>query len=244
MKRTFVLVAALLPLIFWGCDVKTSEPTTPPGPTQPTQPAPRPAKVEVPNPNAPKPFEDHWNKAQPSASKKVVVGPSFGRFSRRMSVDQLRRTIPRLFNGLSWTYVSRGRTYNYFDTLSRTLGEADYNQINESSRESTSLFMKFMDDMAGNVCNKAVDADLKQTDTSKLSVVRYKEDIDKTLRFLRLKFHAIHVSATSTEGIVHLRKLFDEIVKTSKSKDKAGKEAEAWKGVCIALLTSPEFFAY
>lgn len=239
MKKSllFLSVLGLVGLVL-ACDSKPT--STDPGKTPPTgrtPTSPTPGTVVVPNPNAPKGTPNHWQNSTPTGRTSGVVSSSFGRYGRRMSVDQLRRTIPKLFGGLSWTYTSGTRTYNRFDTLARTLGEADYVQVNQSTRDATSLFMKFMDDMAGTVCQKAVDADMKQKDLTKRHVIRY-EDTNKTLRFLRLKFHAIWVPSTSTEGIKQLRTLYDKALEKTKS------ESEAWRGVCIALLTAPEFFAY
>ena len=44
-----------------------------------------------------------------------------------------------------------------WDVLSRTLGEADYVEVTENNVEATPLFAKFMDDMAAQVCSKALD---------------------------------------------------------------------------------------
>jgi hypothetical protein len=98
--------------------------------------------------------------------------------------------------------------------------------------------MKFMDDMASYVCSKAVEADLKNPDNTTRTVVRHPNDAEQTLRFLRLKFHAVFVPKDSTKGIEKLRKLHDAIM------TKTSSETKAWTGVCIAMLASPDFFAY
>ncbi|TNE44802.1 MAG: hypothetical protein EP343_29545 [Deltaproteobacteria bacterium] len=250
MKRIrSVLSVLVVPvLVLWGCTptnpgtTENTNPTTnPPTTRKEPEPTKKPPEQRVDPPTQPtKPrvepppaVRDHWSNTKPSDSGSGVLNPSFGRYSRRMSVSQLKDTIPRLFNGITW---KSGNT-NMFDSLSRTLGQADYLQVTFTSRDSTSLFMKFMDDMAGQVCKAAVVKDLQTQNMATRSVIRY-NDIDKTLRFLRLKFHSIYVPESSTESIKQLRTLYDRILA------KTRKESTAWEGVCIAVLTSPEFFAY
>lgn len=210
--------------------VTRKEPVNQKPPQQRVDPPTTPAKPRVEPPPA---VRDHWTNTKPSGSSSGVLNPSFGRKSRRISVLQLKDTIPRLFNGITWKY---GNT-NMFDSLARTLGQADYMQVTFSTRDSTSLFMKFMDDMAGNVCKAAVKKDLQTQNMETRSVIRYK-DVDQNLRFMRLKFHSIYVPENSTESIKRLRTLYDRILA------KTRKESTAWEGICIAVLTSPEFFAY
>jgi hypothetical protein len=178
---------------------------------------------------------EHWKPLAPQQSQDARLSPHFGRHARRLSVAQLRVIVPRLFGGITWT-DSEDRVM--FDRLSRTLGEADYVFQTENNRELTPLFMKFMDDMAGNVCKKAVRADLQNSDETKRHVVRYERDIDQTLRFLRLKFHTLYIPPKSLDGINPLRRLYDDILL------KTSDRAQAWTGVCVAVLTAPEFFAY
>ena len=198
---------------------------------------------------APSKFTNHWTKMEPKTTKKGEMEPRYGRKPLRVSIDQLRRSIPKLFNGLTWARKtnSEGKvTETWFDYYARTLGEADYLQLTQNIREATPLFMKFMDDMAGAVCEKAVEADLKEANGEKRSVIRYwgidgkaaNYEVDRNLRFLRLKFHAVLVEPSSTKEIEHLRKLYDATLAATKSVDKA------WQNVCVAILTSPEFFAY
>jgi hypothetical protein len=155
-----------------------------------------------------------------------------------MSVDQLRRSIPMLFGGITWTVDVQGRPVNVFDSLSRTLGEADYIQVTESNGDPNPLFAKFMDDMAGQVCGQAVARDGQTPEASSRLVVREPGDPEANLRFLRLKLHGIYVPEGSTEGLGELRGLYEDILGDT------GDAAQAWVGVCVAMLTSPEFMAY
>jgi hypothetical protein len=69
-------------------------------------------------------------------------------------------------------------------------------------------------------------------------IMVYPDDVDANLRFLRLKFHGIYVPDDSVEGLTDLRALYEDILSLT------NQPAQAWSGVCIAMLTAPEFMAY
>lgn len=190
-------------------------------------------------PTKPKSFDDNWTKTHTQSKGKGQIMPRYGRQARRMTVDQIERTITTLFPGLNWTYYDSRRRTNRskFTQMARTLGKADYLQVTSNTVDPTPLFMKFMDDMAGQVCGKAVAVDAGKNDKSKNHVMRY-SNVNQNLRFLRLKFHALFVPPNQTQGIQKLRALYDAILA------RKGNSKDAWHGVCIAMITSPEFFAY
>ncbi len=221
-----------------------NNPNSPNNPNDPNNPNKTPSPTEprsnktFPTPTGgtePKHFDDHWKSAPTQDGNHAQITPYHGRHARRLSIEQIKKSIPQLFNGLTWTDSANA---NMFDKYALTLGKADYIEVTENNREASSLFMKFMDDMASYVCSKAVEADLKNPDLTKRSVIRHPDDVDQTLRFLRLKFHAVFVPNTSTKGIEKLRKLHDAI------RTKTNSETKAWTGVCIAIVASPDFFAY
>ena len=177
-----------------------------------------------------------WDSLLPTDHGSVSVYPEeeiFGKRARRISVDNLRQSIPALFGGITWT--NRNGSQNQFDKLSQTLGEADYLNVTQENTEPSPLFAKFMDDMAGNVCEKALEEDGAGTSQH---IMMYPDDVDANLRFLRLKLHGIYVPADSTESLGDLRSLYDDIFALDNDAEKA------WYGVCIAMLTAPEFMAY
>jgi hypothetical protein len=150
-------------------------------------------------------------------------------------VDNLRQSVPALFDGATWT---GNGGLSMFDALSRTLGEADYVQVTAPDLEPNPIFAKFMDDMGGQVCAKAIAADgMKSTLTTK-TVMRYPDDPDANLRFLRLELHGIYVPDGSMDGLTELRQLYDQILADTTDR------TQAWLGVCVAMLTAPEFMAY
>lgn len=179
---------------------------------------------------------NQWNDLLPTDHGSVDVYPQeeiFGKRARRISVDNLRQSIPQLFDGINWTNGNGSR--NQFDQLSGTLGEADYLNVTQENTEPSPLFAKFMDDMAGHVCEKAVDGDAQGASQH---IVMYPDDVSANLRFLRLKFHGIYVPENSNESLADLRALYEDILSLT------NEPKQAWYGVCVALLTAPEFLAY
>ncbi len=217
------LLGLFLVLGVLGCDTKESPDSNDPTTYKPT------------TKNETQWSKDHWTQVKPSAQRVGRVDPQYGRQARRLSVLHLKRIVPRLFNGLKWT---DSRKNDLFARLARTLGQADYIFATQSHRKPTMLFMKFMDDMAGNLCDKAVKADTQNKQTSGRMLIRYPRDPDRNLRFLRLKFHTILVPKDSSDGIKRFRGLYDKVLRATQDSSKA------WFAVCITMMTSPEFFAY
>jgi len=166
--------------------------------------------------------DDHWTPTTPSGKGPAVLNPmdtADGKATRRLTVDQLRDSMPALF-GVTWEGQVRGQNVNLFDALSRTLGEADYLQVTAPNVDASPLFAKFMDDMAGVVCARALQADANRP-AAERRVIPHAQDVNRNLRFLRLKLHAIHVILADTQNV-----------------------GQAWLGVCVAMITAPEFMAY
>ena len=173
----------------------------------------------------------------------VVVPPETpaeptGQVARRISVDQLRRSIPALFGGMTWTFETRAGPVNAFDNLARTLGEPDYIQVTAENSDPSALFAKFMDDMAGDVCTKAVNRDAETQAIEDRLIAPYPDDTFRNLRFLRLKLHGIHVPDDRQDGLTDLAQLHDDVLASTSS------SLAAWYAVCVAMLTAPEFLAY
>ncbi|MEM1009277.1 MAG: hypothetical protein AAGJ35_09750, partial [Myxococcota bacterium] len=121
--------------------------------------------------------------------------------------------------------------------LSRTLGQADYIYLTANNNEITPLFMKFMDDMASSLCHRAVARDLSDKNTKKIIVLN-ERNIDKTLRFLRLKFHNLYVPDNETKGIAAYRDFYDKVMFRTQDRK------QAWQAVCLLMMTTPEFMVY
>ena len=206
----------ILTTILMACDADLSAPIPPEGETV---------------------FEDVYTHANPSSKGPVSISKSDadGKDARRISVEQLRRSIPLLFGGITWTVRVGRNDVDAFDALSRTLGEPDYIAITTENRDASPLFAKYMDDMAGDVCAKAIERDRTGSEEK---LVMVQEDVDANLRYLRLALHGIWVPDSSMDGLSDLRRLYDDIF------GETADAAQAWFGVCVAMLTAPELMAY
>jgi hypothetical protein len=161
----------------------------------------------------------------------------YARSARRLSVEQLRTIVASHFGGIAWTTSRRNGT-DMFETIALTLGSADYVHLMSNETDPSPVFVKFMDDMAGQICRKAVQLDSIQADPSRRIVVIDGDDVAGTLRHLRLAFHAIHVPEGSMAGLEDFMRLYEDVLADS------GSAPEAWEGVCVAMITTPEFLVY
>ncbi len=184
---------------------------------------------------------DNWQQTTPDDRGDARIEPlPPGKATRRLTIMQLENSIPRLFGGDTWTFTNQqGQTFQLFEALGPTLGEADYVRTTSHNVEPTALFSKFMDDMASDLCAKAIARDATNPPVAERLVVRYPENVDQNLRFMLLKFHNVYVPPESTADLEELRRLYEVVVA-----DAAHSESDGWFAVCVALVTSPEFMAY
>jgi len=184
-----------------------------------------------------------------------LQSPPLSRSPRRMSVDQLAASLPVIAGNdakqqpITWTVKAVGKDVPalYEGGLGTTLGRPDYYQTTQESDEASSLYLKFADDMARDVCAKMVAADLVQTDATKRNLVRFakldvwndKKAVAANLRYLNLRFLGRKVADTDVASIADLQDLYDKVA-TAQAKD-ADRSKAGWHAVCVALLISPEF---
>ncbi len=172
--------------------------------------------------------------------------------AQRLSVKQLRASLPVVLGGETWKIGM----VNGFDTRSVTLGEPDYIVVVDENLEPSPLYVKFMNDMARDACNRAMVADVAETTMANRSIEKFvaltdtvasnKPGVDANLRYLRLAFHGMKVDTANDQPIAALRKLFDDTVKAAKGTGAVTQAhvTEGWRTVCVALLTAPEYHLY
>lgn len=181
--------------------------------------------------------------------------PPLSRSPRRISVDQLAASLPIVAGNdakqqpITWTVKAGGKDVPalYEGGLGTTLGRPDYYQTTQESDEASSLYLKFADDMARDVCAKMVAADLVQTDTTKRNLARFakfdvwndKAAVASNLRYLTLRFLGRKVADTDVASIADLQDLYEKVA-AAQAKD-ADRGKAGWNAVCVALLISPEF---
>jgi hypothetical protein len=176
--------------------------------------------------------------------------------TRRLTVDQLQASIPVVGGkDVGWLLKEGQTTVDAFDpkVLGATLGRPDYYLITSEPAQPDALYVKLMDDMARNVCNQMVKADAVEKLSENRTLVRFAK-IDVTsdaaanaanIRYLMLRFLGRRVAEGDTAAIIELQALFDKLA-TGSAPIPAGstRALEAWRGVCVALLSSPAFHIY
>ncbi len=158
---------------------------------------------------------------------------------RRLSVDTLARSLPRVMGDdaqgqpITWRMqsVAGGIEALSEDGLAATLGKADYIQTTVEDRTVSALYVKFMDDMARDVCERRLVADAI-VDSPVLVVEGDDATIRAHLRTLLLRFHGDR--RDPTDPVDDLNAVYTA----------AGTGVDGWRAVCVALLTSPAFHLY
>lgn len=176
--------------------------------------------------------------------------------TRRMTVDMLQGSIPIVAGGdIRWTVSDGKATYDALaqTQLGGTLGRPDYYLVTSEPAQPDALYVKFMDDMARNVCNSMVQADAKAKSADARNLVRF-ATLDNVsdananaanLRYLKLRLLGQYVADDDTAGVAELQALFDSLAKSTTAIPSGSTRAlEAWRGVCIAILNSPSFHIY
>lgn len=175
---------------------------------------------------------------------------------QRLRVSQLKASFPIVLGqdekGNDITWIVGGQPG--FDSMAGVLGQPNYDTTTDEDLTPSPLYAKFMDDAARDACSRVIAADATRADLTARSFIRYAQltdvdpakapGIDQTLRYLKLRFHAVKVADGDDALIAPLRDLFVSGAQASTSKD-ADKQAESgWTLVCVALLTAPEFHLY
>ena len=177
---------------------------------------------------------------------------------RRMTIQQLRKSLPVAFgldeNGEEITWKLGDQSG--LDKMGDSLGEADFIDTTEDGLEPSPLYLKFMDDVARDVCNRALVTDLTKTDKADRVILRHVDPADTesdnptgvadNLRYLKLRLHGVKVAEDDAPAIAPLRDLFTTALEAAAAGD-APDEAdveEGWRAVCVALVVAPEFHLY
>ncbi|SRR5712692_8164520 len=179
--------------------------------------------------------------------------------SQRVTIAQLRGALPVALgddlagNGITWVYPN-GRPG--LDVVSLTLGEPNYIDTTEEDLSPSPLYLKFMDDLARDACDRVLLADYGRSASADRALLRYvdlsdtatsnRSGVDQNLRYLKLRFHGVKVAEADDAPIGPLRNLFTQGVQGSAgaASSTANDVKEGWRVVCNALLTAPEFHIY
>jgi hypothetical protein len=212
---------------------------------------------------------DHWTSVSEDAGVASVLPTALGRRTRRQSVDQLRNSFPVLF-GDTWRLpftvalpdggtgtipLPDGGEVSIFplELIAPVLGEADFITENRESLDVTPSFLKFMDNAAANLCVNRVFKDLSEPNEARRRFVKFRAPagapraereaaMRRTLRWVRLTFHAVYVAETDTASIADLETLHADMIRKAPYPNQA--ELVAWSSVCVQVVTDPAFTLY
>jgi len=174
-------------------------------------------------------------------------GPSLDRWTGRMTIEQLARSIPVVTDGLAWTEDFGNGPVDMLQVLAPTLGAPDYLRITEENLEPTLIIAKFLQDASQRICLRWVDRDMNQSPAER-SLVRHDDWgstdealVRENLRRLQLRFYARHIADANDESLDALHGLFVDASSTAPA-DRVARDG--WLAVCIAMMTAPEFVLY
>ncbi len=184
--------------------------------------------------------------------------------ARRLTVDELAASLAVVAGNDSkgkpivWKYGLPGKKATKValadGSLASALGKPDYVGSFVEPNNPSALHLKFIDDMARDVCAKMLVADKARakagTAKKEAVLVRFatfediedKQAIRKNLRFIKLRLLSEHVAEDDVAGTARLEKVFEAAAKGATASKQAG--LEGWGAVCVAVLTSASFHIY
>ncbi len=169
-----------------------------------------------------------------------LQGGNVGRAPRRITVEQLRRSIE----------AAVGRPWTGLAAVADSLGEADFAMVVSDSAEPNLVFAKFLEDGARSVCVAQANADIAAATAPARILARQlpdsltnlttltDEQISANLVYLSTRFWGWPLEGAELQ---QWTALFRQLATRAQA---VGKRAHALAGVCIALFTDPRFSTY
>lgn len=243
MSRRLYFVFAVL--LCWGCsvdlpgDTAQSSASTQLGLEGEQQPDPE-SLFEEDNPHAAVELIH-----QGDASLLPYVEPMV-RARQRLTIDQLEASLLRVTDGLGWSEVVSGEEVSLFTTLSATLGVPDYIETTREDLSTSTLFHRFLDEAARDACTKLVSRELETPSEERIlirhvsetdTVITNPDGVDANLQYLLMRYHSYDApeGSPALEGI---RWLFTSVAHVTQN------PPQAWRAVCVALITHPYFYSH
>lgn len=172
---------------------------------------------------------------------------------RRLKIDMLQASVPVLAGNdaagdpIYWKVKIGNNTRDGLSDLGygKVLGRPDYIDVTTEQTAPSSLYMKLVRDMAQNVCDQMVTADLNRPAGEEKTLFR-KAPIDgsatdaqirENLRYLMLRFTGYRLTADDP-AITDLVTVYNDAVKGYSEMDPPP-AAEGWRAVCVALFEDP-----
>lgn len=169
-----------------------------------------------------------------------LQGGNVGRAPRRITVEQLRRSIE----------AAAGRPWTGLAAVADSLGEADFAMVVSDSAEPNLVFAKFLEDGARSVCVAQANADIAAATASARILARQlpdsltnlttltDEQISANLVYLSTRFWGWPLEGAELQ---QWTALFRQLATRAQA---VNRRAHALAGVCIALFTDPRFSTY
>lgn len=151
---------------------------------------------------------------------------------RRMSVEQLERTLERIADFPKFSIEIP-------ENLALTMGKPDYLRITEESLDPSPLYMKFLVDLGGFYCQGVAEADLGMNarPANQRLLNRVDGDVDGGIRHMVLMFTGIE-GAEADDYVTRLRAAYDT------GASGALGDVGGWQAVCLSMFTAPESILY
>lgn len=168
---------------------------------------------------------------------------------KRMNIDQLDAALLGATGGLTWTVAGK----NQFAALSTTLGKPDFADMVIEDLAPSTLFQKFLQDAALNVCEALVAKDAKAKPADRVYFVHAEPTatpakdaaaVEKNLRYLLLRWHGRQLPQGAPQ-LENWRFLLAGAQKTAAAGKKPTEAAQqGWQALCVGLVTHPSFYTY
>ncbi len=168
---------------------------------------------------------------------------------KRMNIDQLDAALLGASGGLTWTVGGK----NQFAALQTTLGKPDFIDMVIEDLAPSTLFQKFLQDAALNVCEALVAKDAKAKPADRVYFVHAEPTatpgadaaaVEKNLRYLLLRWHGRQLPQGAPQ-LESWRFLLAGAQKTAASTKKPAEAAQqGWQALCVGLVTHPSFYTY
>jgi hypothetical protein len=123
-----------------------------------------------------------------------------------------------------------------YNQIGKALGRSDnYRSVTYEDLSVSAVYIKFVGDMARDICTKINDADKTRVVTERIFL---RPDVDPTLHSLTLRFWG--KKTQEPEEIQDLRDVYLSVLDNTTPAD----TEMAWHTVCVALLSSSQFHIY
>jgi hypothetical protein len=177
-----------------------------------------------------------------SPAVEAPLVPLIIRHRRRMNIDQLDKAFRRVTNGVGWDEDGK----NQLEVLDQTLGKPDYVDVTQEDLSVSTLFLKFLDDAARWICTTHLDAELAALPGERVFWVHADpsdtwetnpEAVVANVQMLLMRYYGRRVGVDAPE-MEPWRWFFESSSHVSED------PRDTWHGLCVGLLTHPNFYTY